>query len=135
MFSILFAWKDVPLNVKSYLKSSFINKVLSKVDIAGACLPLQKQPPRVLYEKRRSATSLKKRLWHRCFPVNLEKFLRRPFLQNISGGLLLCQTENTPKFSCLKNIFGKILKSLIVNVDFKSWNYCIPRRYRLRLNC
>ena len=27
------------------------------------------------------------------------------------------------------NILGKILKSLIVNVDFESWNYCIPRRY------
>ena len=32
---------------------------------------------------------LKKRLWHRCFPVNLEKFLRTPFLQNTSGRLLL----------------------------------------------
>ena len=26
----------------------------------------------------RSATLLKKRLWHRCFPVNYEKFLRTP---------------------------------------------------------
>ena len=37
----------------------------------------------------RSATLLKKRLWSRCFPVNLVKFLRTPFLQNISGRLLL----------------------------------------------
>ena len=28
-------------------------------------------------------------------------------------------------------ISGKILKSLIVDVDFESWNYCIPRRHRL----
>ena len=28
----------------------------------------------------RSATLLKKRLWHRCFPVNFSKFLRTPFL-------------------------------------------------------
>ena len=28
------------------------------------------------------ATLLKKSLWHRCFPVNLAKFLRTPFLQN-----------------------------------------------------
>ena len=28
-----------------------------------------------------SATLLKKRLWHRCFPVNFAKFLRIPFLQ------------------------------------------------------
>ena len=32
------------------------------------------------------ATLLKKRLWHRCFPVNFEKFIRTPFLQNTSGG-------------------------------------------------
>ena len=37
----------------------------------------------------RPATLLKKRLWHRCFPVNFAKFLRAPFLQNTSGRLLL----------------------------------------------
>ena len=68
----------------------------------------------------RPATLLKKRLWHRCFPMNFAKFLKTPFLQNISRRLLLQQTKNTPKFSCLKNIFGKMLKSLIINVDFKS---------------
>ena len=30
------------------------------------------------------ATLLKKRLWHRCFPVNVVKFLRTPFLTNVS---------------------------------------------------
>ena len=34
----------------------------------------------------RPATLLKKRLWHRCFPVNFVKFLRTPFLQNTSDG-------------------------------------------------
>ena len=37
----------------------------------------------------RPATLLTKRLWHRCFPVNLVKFLRTLFLQNTSGRLLL----------------------------------------------
>ena len=37
----------------------------------------------------RPSTLLKKRLWHRCFPVNVEKFLKTPFLQNTSGRLLL----------------------------------------------
>ena len=37
----------------------------------------------------RPATLLKKRLWHRCFPVNFAKFLRTPFLQNTSGRMLL----------------------------------------------
>ena len=34
-------------------------------------------------------TAFKKGLWHRCFPVSFAKFLRTPFLQNISGRLLL----------------------------------------------
>ena len=37
----------------------------------------------------RPATLLKKRLWHRCFLVNFEKFLRISLLQNTSGKLLL----------------------------------------------
>ena len=37
----------------------------------------------------RPATLLKKRLWHRYFPVNFVKFLGTPFLQNTSGRLLL----------------------------------------------
>ena len=46
----------------------------------------QKQPPEVLAAP---ANLLKKRLWHRCFPVNFVKFLRTPFSQNTSGRLLL----------------------------------------------
>ena len=35
------------------------------------------------------ATLLKKRPWHRCFPLNFVNLLRTPFLQNTSGRLLL----------------------------------------------
>ena len=35
------------------------------------------------------ATLLKKRLWHKCFPVNPAKFLRTPILKNICERLLL----------------------------------------------
>ena len=42
---------------------------------------LQKQPPQVFFKKR-SETLLKKTLWHRSFPVNFAKFLKRCFLQN-----------------------------------------------------
>ena len=52
---------------KHLCKSLFFNKV--------ACL--------------KPATLLKRRLWHRCFPVNFAKFLRTPFLKNTSGRLLL----------------------------------------------
>ena len=37
----------------------------------------------------RSTTLLKKRLWHRCFPVNFVKFLRIPFLTEHLQWLLL----------------------------------------------
>ena len=36
-----------------------------------------------------AATSLKKRLQHRCSPENFVKFLRTPYLQNTSGRLLI----------------------------------------------
>ena len=37
----------------------------------------------------RTTTLLKKRLWHRCFPVNFAKFLRTPFLAEHLQWLLL----------------------------------------------
>ena len=37
----------------------------------------------------RSETLLKKRLWQRCFPVNFAKFVRRTFLTERVGWLLL----------------------------------------------
>ena len=40
-----------------------------------------------------SSGKLKKRLWHRCFPVNFTKFLRTPFLKNTSGRLLLHELQ------------------------------------------
>ena len=42
-----------------------------------------------LCQSLKPATLLKKRLWHRFFPVNVVKFLRTPFLQNTSGRLHL----------------------------------------------
>ena len=44
------------------------------------------------------ATLLKKRLWHKCFPVNFAKFLRTPFLIEHSRWLLLILlTDNISK--------------------------------------
>ena len=42
-----------------------------------------------LCQSLRPATLLKKRLWHSCFPVNLSKFLRTPFLKEHLWWLLL----------------------------------------------
>ena len=38
---------------------------------------------------------------------------------------------NALKFSCLKNIVGKILKLVIMNINSESYKYCIPRRHKL----
>ena len=40
------------------------------------------------------AALFKKSPWHTCFPVNFSKFLRTPFLQNISGGWFLQPLES-----------------------------------------
>ena len=57
------------------------------------------------YTSLRPAILLKKRLWHSCFPVNFETFLRTPFLQNTSVRLLLIR-HHSGIFSILTlNIF------------------------------
>ena len=42
----------------------------------------------------RPAILLKKRPWHKCFPVNFAKFLRTPLLQNTCGWLLLTKLHD-----------------------------------------
>ena len=55
----------------------------------------------------------KMRLWHWYFPVNFAKFLRKPFLQNTFGRLLLSGGRNT------WNQF------LIILIDWTSdWYFC-----------
>ena len=80
----------------------------SSVTSAGlvrACKGLffQKETSKVLYKKAflnisqnsqehicaRASFLIKKRLWHRCFPVNFAKFSRIYFLENTSRRLLL----------------------------------------------
>ena len=63
----------------------------------------------------RPSTLLKKRLWHRCFPVNFAKFLRSPFVKEYLWWLLL-SVLNKPLcvvyylkifFVCPKSIFSE----------------------------
>ena len=45
--------------------------------------------PESLFQKScraEAATSLKERLWDKCFPINFEKFLRTPFFIKTYGG-------------------------------------------------
>ena len=50
-----------------YTRTFFLEKHLQKLFFSS-------------FSGLRSATSLKKRFWRRCFPVNFAKFLRTPFL-------------------------------------------------------
>ena len=53
------------------------------------------------------STLLKKRLWHRCFPVNFTEFLKTPILKNICERLILHEyIQNFPYFTAL--IFSSI---------------------------
>ena len=47
----------------------------------------------------RPATLLKKRLWHKCFPVNFTKFLRTPFLREHLPWLLMNLSHHNVKCS------------------------------------
>ena len=81
----------------------------------------------------RPATLLKKKFWHRCFPVNFAKSLRTPFLQNSSGRLLLYKKRSFMTgfkqafdfdmcyiiYIVLKHFFWKVLKR---RHEFQ-WNY------------
>ena len=56
---------------------------------------------------------LKKRLWHRCLPMNFVKFLRTPFLQNTTGRLLLISDDS-------KYCFGFMLHFRVQDHNFYS---------------
>ena len=66
----------------------------------------------------RPETLLKKRLWHRCFPVNFEKFLRTTFLQNNSGRMLLY--EYTDQDLCIFYAFVNMLVHIFKSVRFNT---------------
>ena len=94
------------------METGFFRYWTSKVCRSSPMWKLQKTSPELFYKKRcfqkfrkiyrrtrlpglTPATLLKKRLWHRCFPVNFAKSLGTPFLQNTSGRLLLKLTAKS----------------------------------------
>ena len=88
----------------------------------------------------RPATLFKKRLWHRCFPVNYSKFLRTPFLQNTSGRLLpeaatrdalkekmfLEISQNSQENTCARVHFFKKLQGPATLLKKRPWYMCFP---------
>ena len=63
----------------------------------------------VKIEGLRPATLLKKRICHRCFPVNFVKFVRTPFLLKISSG---CSCQNKTSLSTSNYAFDIIFAAL-----------------------
>ena len=61
---------------------------------------------------------LKNRLQHRCFPVNIVKFLRTPFLQNTSGGYFwvvkVKRLEHTLEHTYHRQISGQISSGFLL---------------------
>ena len=84
-------------------RGTFI-KVIPIIDVVLVLSLQESSRPEVFFKKgllqtfvkfrREPATLLKKRLWHRYFPVNFANFLRTPFLQNTTGRLLLNRNFN-----------------------------------------
>ena len=105
-----------------------MSKINLSLPFTTQLLNLQKQPPGMFCKKRCSSkfcnihrktpvleslfnkvegqacNFIEKRLQHRCFPVNIAKFLKTPILKNICERLLL--------------IFDKDLNSFLISVAF-----------------
>ena len=64
---------------KAVAQTSSVKKVFLEISQNSKETTLQAAP----------ATLLKKRLWHRCFPVNIAKYLRTPFFTEHLWWLLL----------------------------------------------
>ena len=58
---------------------------------------------------KKACNFIKKRLQHRCFPVNIAKLFRTPILKNICGRLLLKEV------AILKNTSEQLLLTLLLN--------------------
>ena len=69
-------------------------------------LTCQRSRPGVFCNTLKPA-NLKKRLWYRCFPVNLLKFLITFFIEHFQWLLLYCPIL---KKNCLQNIVKTLLK-------------------------
>ena len=75
---------------------------------------------RVSFLIKLQASFIKKRLWHRWFPVNFAKFLRHLFLQNTTGG---CFDWESLIQSNFKVTLMQIWKSAIIFVFI--WKYYV----------
>ena len=96
---IVIGWKSLTVFVKEFILDVWQSSEYVSVSKKIALKNFKKFTGKYLFQSLffnkvavaglRSTNLLKKRLWHRCFPVKFVKFLRTPSLQNIFGRLLL----------------------------------------------
>ena len=95
LFSFQSEWIWLPIMILRYKPlqlSETVTEVLYKNRCSYKYRKIQVENPcvRVFFLiKLQACDFIKKRLWHSCFLVSFAIFLRTPFLQNISGWLLL----------------------------------------------
>ena len=68
---------------------------------------------------------IKKRFWHRCFPVNFAKFLRTLFSQNTSRKLLASNKIKTQKNKKIKKKNGSYIEKWWFRFCSKFYNTCL----------
>ena len=74
---------------------------------------------------------IKKRLQHRCFPVNVAKFLRTSILKNICERLLLKFISAMLKWNI--KVISK--NRLNLNPDVFAWSYIFKFRWKFLVRC
>ena len=80
------------------------------------------------------ATLLKKRLWHRRFPLNFRKFLWTPFLQNTRGRLLLkCLNKKISKQNDEQSYFSKKVIVWCFNISVINFIICFHTQWEVFL--
>ena len=76
------------------------------------------------------ATLLKERLWHRCFPVNFEKFLRTPFLTEHIRWLLLEQRCSRVLFKWIELVLNMHVNNGAIRILIYRNNCCYQQSFR-----
>ena len=88
----MFCKKDIPENFKIFTRKHLCWSLFFLIKLQG-----------------KARNFIKKRLQHRCFDVNIMKFLKTPFLHKTSGRLLLnFELYTFEILSSLKQIFYRL---------------------------
>ena len=79
------------------------------------------------------ANLFKKRLWHRCFPVNFAKFLRTAFLPEHLRWLLLCMQPGSPANICDEEICNRSFTGFLGSPLLDTCDFASSRDFKTNL--